>query len=944
METTQEQIDHLLRLEAGVEREEFLEENPDLRSDEVAGALCRTSVVLLFRDFGRAREICDLLSQIADSAATPLTAGYRDHAWAAFYQQTGSDYARALELWQRAIASFERAGREDQVAISSYSGLHTPLMLGNLDLFWEWEKRARRFFEQTGDRLRLARLTNNVGNLYARQDRWDEAARFFESAYQELLVLGGNEYDLEATLVCLSTAYSNLGDRARALRFLEKARRLCEYHGLHVTAARVDDSIAYIRFLQGEFAESLHLSRRARERFRQHGQLSHWALSTLDQAEMFLRLCIPRESEQLGRAALAGYRELGLDLEQARALMVLGLCCRAQRRFNTALDLLDQAAHLFKTAGNQPKASTCELYKATVQFERGDLRRSLETVARLEAGLDPDARDSLPLTCELLQAQLLLEQGRLSEARLHAEAVVRRVGFLDQTLLEAEAFLVLGKVLEACGDEEHAFVTYLRCERCIDQVWHSLSPGENKTTFLSDKTSVYESLFVLALRRHELDKAFEFAERAKSRSLAELLSRRMLEASWREMKPEPLPAFEELRDATSPDSAYSRSATAQTSAAVARTSDPSVQPNEAPQGATRTRELVITGESRGAIASRYLDDELPPLSQVAATLPPDAALLEYFFARGRALLLIITTDDIQMFPLGDVAKLRAQCRLLRFALRARRQARDTMREGRDALLSYLRALHAELLPDVLQDLGAEHLIFAPHGFLHEVPFHALFDGSRFLIERFAVSSVPSASVLYFCRTRVRSPATGLVVFACPDDAAPCIAEEGRAVASCFAQSGLFTGTEATVAQLQEAICAARLVHIAAHGAFDSADPLLSRLSLTDGSITVRDLQNMELAAELVVLSGCDSGRNGTRGSDEVIGLAQGLLQAGARSALVSLWAIEDEVTVEFMTEFYRRLSLGVSTANAVREAMLDHRRHHEDPMQWAPFVLVGDAA
>ena len=93
---------------------------------------------------------------------------------------------------------------------------------------------------------------------------------------------------------------------------------------------------------------------------------------------------------------------------------------------------------------------------------------------------------------------------------------------------------------------------------------------------------------------------------------------------------------------------------------------------------------------------------------------------------------------------------------------------------------------------------------------------------------------------------------------------------------------------------------ANLIHIAAHGAFSPADPLVSAVGLDDGPLTVKELQELRLHAELVVLSGCDTGKSTTNGADEVLGLTQALLQAGARAAVVSLWKVDDESTAQFM--------------------------------------------
>jgi CHAT domain-containing protein len=103
---------------------------------------------------------------------------------------------------------------------------------------------------------------------------------------------------------------------------------------------------------------------------------------------------------------------------------------------------------------------------------------------------------------------------------------------------------------------------------------------------------------------------------------------------------------------------------------------------------------------------------------------------------------------------------------------------------------------------------------------------------------------------------------------------------------------------------------------------------------------VYDLYRLRLPAELVTLSGCATGLNVAAAGDEILGISRGLLCAGARSLLLSLWDVHDEGTTSFMTRFYRA-RIGEDTASAVRDAMRETKARHPHPYYWAPFALVG---
>jgi CHAT domain-containing protein len=117
--------------------------------------------------------------------------------------------------------------------------------------------------------------------------------------------------------------------------------------------------------------------------------------------------------------------------------------------------------------------------------------------------------------------------------------------------------------------------------------------------------------------------------------------------------------------------------------------------------------------------------------------------------------------------------------------------------------------------------------------------------------------------------------------------------------------------------------------------------MFSAIRLADSYLSLYDLYHMDLPVDLLTLSGCVTGLNVIVEGDESIGLSRGLLYAGARSLLLSLWDVDDRSTAEFMKLFYSDLLQGDSKAEALRRAMLDLRRLYPHPYYWAPFRLIG---
>src|SRR5690242_5611932 len=175
----------------------------------------------------------------------------------------------------------------------------------------------------------------------------------------------------------------------------------------------------------------------------------------------------------------------------------------------------------------------------------------------------------------------------------------------------------------------------------------------------------------------------------------------------------------------------------------------------------------------------------------------------------------------------------------------------------------------------------------------------------------------------------------------PDTQAPSIDDEITALQAILHHATVFTGNEATEDELRRHGPNSRIVHIATHGHFRQDNPMFSSIRLAGSYLSLYDLYELRLSAELVVLSGCATGLNVVSAGDELMGLVRGLLQAGAQSLVLSLWDVNDRSTADFMVSFYKRFQAGASKAQALQGAMTDIRAQYPHPYHWAAFVLVG---
>ncbi|HVG92979.1 MAG TPA: CHAT domain-containing protein [Planctomycetota bacterium] len=190
------------------------------------------------------------------------------------------------------------------------------------------------------------------------------------------------------------------------------------------------------------------------------------------------------------------------------------------------------------------------------------------------------------------------------------------------------------------------------------------------------------------------------------------------------------------------------------------------------------------------------------------------------------------------------------------------------------------------------------------------------------------------------------PAYGAPAGGLPLARLPSSGVEARAVGDV-----VLLGKEATEGGLRTALLGRprwRAVHLACHGLLDADRPLLSSLALApgggdDGLLVGHEILRMTVPADLVVLSGCDTGLGKTFRGEGVLGLSRAFLLAGAPRVLVSLWKVDDEATRAFMETFYASWKSGRPLPDALREARervrSDPRWSH--PRHWASFVLWG---
>jgi CHAT domain-containing protein len=334
------------------------------------------------------------------------------------------------------------------------------------------------------------------------------------------------------------------------------------------------------------------------------------------------------------------------------------------------------------------------------------------------------------------------------------------------------------------------------------------------------------------------------------------------------------------------------------------------------------------------------------VQQLQQRLNEDDALVEFTALGDELLAFVVTRNSVRVARnLASIAEiderlnaLRFQIDTLRFGARSIRRHLATLTEKTNV---HLRLLHDRLMAPLERMIEQRRLIIVPHGRLHYLPFHALHNGDRYLIERSEISYAPSAAIFHQCLQRGEQSLDQALLMGVSDAQTPRIASEIESLSAVLPNAISFVGETATTEALRRNSAGASVVHLACHGQFRSDNPLFSALKLADGWFTVRDAHSLRLDNALVTLSACETGVNAVAPGDELIGLARGFFAAGARSVLLSLWMVDDETTDQLMVDFYQEMKRGRSLSASLRAAQLRTMAEKPHPFFWSPFVLVG---
>ena len=853
---------------------------------------------------------------------------------------------RAIAHLDDAEARFVSLGKPGTAAATQVSKLIGLAMLGRYDEAIACGLRARDVLVAHDDPLAAGVIEQNLGNIYLRRDCYQEAEQFQLAARDRFITLN-DQKRLAQIENCLAITHAVQHKFRSAESLYNQALERAEKAKLVVIQAEIECSIGELSLFQGRYDRALDYLERSRRKYAVLGMAHESATVELELADAYLELNLAPEAAAIYERVIQTFAQLGMRAEQARALAQHGRAMILLGQAEHAHALLADARTLYAAEENSVGEASVMLMTAQLHLSEGNYSEARAAAEEAEGPFADVGTWRRMLLARWLRGEAERQQDNLTEARTLFEATLRDAGTHDQPQIVQRCYTSLGLLAARTGDRDAAESFFKRAVAFIEDLRAPLPAEEFRTAFFADKLAPYDELVRLCLEDERTNRAAEalgFLERARSRALVDMLGGQLkLPTQARDpFETQLLARLDELREEL--NWFYS-----QINRPVATDAERGAKELSALQDAAREREretleIMRQLQHRGQTALTQV--EQLDIAQLQNDLGTHTALVEYTTLDGELLAFVVTDRGVEVVRgLGPEEEVNAALGQLRFQIDSLRYGAARMRKHLPHLTTravyYLQELYELLLAPVEDLIGERRLMIVSHRALHYVPFQALHDGTSYLIERREVCYTPSAVVLRHCLQRPHKSLERALLLGVEDEQTPLVRAEIESLTPLFPEAVVLMDERATLAAVRQHAPRADLLHLACHGQFRPDNPLFSSLRLTNGWLTVRDAYNLDLHCELVTLSACETGVSAVAPGDELMGLVRGFFSAGARTLILSLWAVDDDATARTMADFYAGLRGGLRPAAALRSAQLKLLSEEPHPFFWSPFVAVG---
>jgi CHAT domain-containing protein/Tfp pilus assembly protein PilF len=885
------------------------------------------------------------------------------------------DYKQAISVCQIAHEIGARIDDKTGVAraLNTIGAVHG--LLGEFDEAMRFHRESLAISEASRNRAGIAKALRGTGMV--NRQRGDSRAALED--YRRSLAINeelGDAREISAVLSSIAIIFETQGNSEQALTTYKRSLALSESTGDKRGLARTLHNVGLLLANQGSYVEAMESYRRSLAISESIGEKTGMAHTLLNMASMH-SWQNHQQAMDHAKKSLAIAQELGNKVVIAAALRVLGDIHGLGGDYRQALAYLQKSLTMQRSMKDGADIHNTLHSIGEAYLGAGNDMLALAFFRKsLTAGEGLGARDGMASSLVRI-AETYVKQGRYQEALAAADrgAALSRESNAMEWLWQAR--VAAGQVYRATSRLPEARLAFEDAIGTIEEIRRNVAGAEHEQhRYFAGRVYAYHSMVELLVAQNKLPEALTFAERAKSRALLDVLhrgGRKITKAMTEEEKA----TEQDLRtQLVSLNKQIAReSARSQPDHTLRKDLDSRLRKTRGEYEAFENTLYATHPElrvQRGHVAPLRIEDTSALLSDTRT------AVLEFVVNEGKTLLFVLTKGasvDIEVFRLpiseADLTERIGQFR--RLLANADSRFASAARELYDLVLQPAAALLA----------GKHRLIVVPDGPLWELPVQALRNPQgHYVLEGHAVFYVPSLTVLReIVRSRGTRPKTSegttVLAFANPAlgkeavarvkavfmdeslDPLPEAEEQVRALQRMYgARVTAYVGPDAREDRFKAESGKHQVLHLATHGIMNDRSPMYSHLLLAqpgdaskeDGLLEAWELMNLDLKADLAVLSACETGRGRVGKGEGMIGLAWALFVAGVRTTAVSQWKVRSDSTANLMVEFHRQLrarsnsSGGIGAAEALRAAALEVKSdpRYRHPFHWAGFIVVGD--
>jgi CHAT domain-containing protein/tetratricopeptide (TPR) repeat protein len=849
------------------------------------------------------------------------------------------NHTEALDFFQKTLALYEALGDKAKIPglLNEIGQIY--LARGNLDEAMANFQKSLSIAQEVGDKNKMAYALNSIGAVISTRGNYSEGIEYYKKAlaiFEEI----GEKRIIAGPLNNIGSSYRLMGDNVRALEYYQRSLEISEATNQKRRLASTLGQIGQIHYSQGNYSQALEYYAKALKLVEAEGY--KWEVIYLNHY-IGTALLAKGDYEQ----ALAHYEKslslneaIGQNTITAHTLLNIGNAYSLKGDQTRALDYFKRSLELSKKLGDSGAISNAELGLTTVYASQGNHAAAIEAAER-----------ALAIGSQMQKPDIVWMSHNF-----------------------------IGQSDRALGSLDLARQSFINAIEVIEKMRAGVVGGEqDKQRFFEDKLAPYHSMIELLLETKSFEDALSYAERAKARTLLDVLSSGRINVNKAMTLQE-----QEREQALHQELALLNSQVLQAnqgSDLKARLEKARLEYEnfEANLYAAHPELKVQRGESR------------PLTIEEAEKLLPDdkTALLEYVVGEKGSYLFVINRAAgeskraaIKVYRLNLYGKGLADA-----AENFRRQIAErdlSVKESAQRLYDHL------IKPAENQLRGVDKLIIVPDGALWNLPFQALNRGhDHYLLDDFTISYAPSLSVLREMRKkgaefemrRQRSLSahktnSDLLALGNPvlnfqplakdsvlrDDFGPLPSAEREVNTLRLLygrnRSKVLIKDYATEEEVKAEAEKYRLLHFATHAVLDDRNPMYSRIllargddkKLEDGQLEAWELMKFDLKAEMIVLSACQTAGGRIGAGEGMIGMSWAVFVAGSPTVVVSQWKIDSDRTAELMIQFHENLlrrkrgnQPAMTKAEALRSAALKLRRsRYSHPFYWAAFVLIGN--